>query len=103
MELSRWVRMRKTVLVGMLAGLTLLGGCKSWRGSACHKPQPYQSATTGAPLKIPAGFAVPDTANALKLPALNEPPPPPRKSKDPCLDEPPSFKVPKSVTPAPQA
>jgi len=46
---------------------------------------------------------VPDTANALKLPALNEPPPPPRKSKDPCLDEPPSFKVPKSVTPAPQA
>jgi hypothetical protein len=95
--------MRKTVLVGMLAGLTLLGGCKSWRGAACHKPQPYQSATTGKPLKIPAGFAVPDTANALKLPALNEPPPPPRNSKDPCLDEPPSFKVPKSVTPAPQA
>jgi uncharacterized lipoprotein len=92
-----------TVLVGVLAGLTLLGGCKSWRENACHKAQPYQSATTGAPLTIPPGMAAPDTANALKLPTLNEPAPPPRKNKDPCLDEPPSFKVPKSVSAAPQA
>jgi uncharacterized lipoprotein len=95
--------MRTTVLVGLLAGLMLLGGCKSWRENACRKPQPYQSATTGAPLTIPPGLAAPDTANALKLPVLNEPAPPPRKNKDPCLEEPPSFKVPKSVPPAPQA
>ncbi len=95
--------MRMTVLAGLLAGLTLLGGCKSWRENVCHKPQPYQAATTGTPLTIPPGLAAPDTANALKLPTLNEPAPPPRKSKDPCLDEPPSFKVPKSVSAAPQA
>ena len=95
--------MRTTVLVGLLAGLTLLGGCKSWRENVCRKPQPYQSATTGKPLTIPPGLAAPDTANALKLPALNEPAPPPRKHNDPCLDEPPSFKVPKSVPPTPQA
>ena len=75
--------MRTTVLVGLLAGLTLLGGCKSWRESVCRKPQPYQSATTGTPLTIPPGLAAPDTANALKLPALNEPAPPPRKQQGP--------------------
>ena len=53
--------MRTTVLVGLLAGLTLLGGCKSWRESVCRKPQPYQSATTGQPLTIPLGLAAPDT------------------------------------------
>jgi uncharacterized lipoprotein len=89
-------------LVLLCAAAVLLGGCRSWRGNACNKPQPYQQAKTGAPLKIPQGLDAPETLNTLKLPALNEPPPPPRKSRDPCLDEPPPFKVPKAA-PAPQA
>ncbi len=96
-----WV---KTVLPLALvcAGALLLGGCRSWRGNACNKPQPYQSAKTGAPLKIPDGLDAPEMTNTMKLPTLNEPAPPPRKTKDPCLDEPPPFKVPKAAAP-PQA
>ena len=87
-----------------LAGLLLLlGGCKTLRGiNSCHKPQPYQSATSVAPLQVPAGLAARIPARCLKLPTLNEPPPPQRTGKDPCLDKPPSFKVAKPA-PAPQA
>ena len=86
-----------------LAGLLLLlGGCKSLRGSSCNKRQPYQSAYSVAPLKIPAGLEGLDTSTALKLPPLHEPDPPALTTKDPCLDVPPSFKVPKPA-PLPQA
>ena len=76
--------------------LPLAGGCHIFRGAsakACHGQQPYQKATTVAPLKIPAGLDAPDTTNALRMPTLNEPPPTPRKGAQPCLDEPPSFKA----------
>jgi len=84
-----------------LAPLLLLNGCHALRSlaAACHKTQPYMSASSVAPLKVPAGLDAPDTTNALRLPALNEPRPPPRSSKDPCLDYPPSFKVAKPAAP----
>ena len=83
-------------IVLLLLLLPLAGGCHIFRGASaksCHGPQPYQKATTVAPLKIPAGMDAPDTTNALRLPTLSEPPPPPRSGKQPCLDEPPPFKV----------
>jgi uncharacterized lipoprotein len=80
-----------------------LSGCRSWfHSNTCNKPQPYQNATSVAPLKVPAGLAPVDTSTALKLPALNEPAPPRRTTKDPCLDSPPPFKVAKPA-PTPQA
>ncbi len=96
--------MRKFLAVLGLSVFIVAGaGCKTLRGAgACHKPQPYQSARTGAGLKIPEGVDAPDTASLLKLPVLNEPPPPPRGPKDPCLDQPPPFKVAKPTT-TPQA
>jgi uncharacterized lipoprotein len=96
--------MRKFLAVfGLSVLMAALGGCKTLRGANyCHKPQAYQSARTGATLKIPEGVDAPDTASLLKLPVLNEPPPPPRGPKDPCLDQPPPFKVAKPAT-APQA
>ncbi len=96
--------MRKFLAVlGLSVFIVALGGCKSLRGAnSCHKPQPYQSARTGATLKIPEGVDAPDSAGLLKLPVLNEPPPPPRGPRDPCLDQPPPFKVAKPAT-APQA
>ncbi len=96
--------MRKFLAVmGLTVLLVALGGCKTLRGvNSCRKAQPYQSARTGAPLKIPAGVDAPDTASLLKLPVLNEPAPPRRGPKDPCLDQPPPFKVPKAAS-APQA
>ena len=70
--------MRKFLAVlGLSVFIVALGGCRSLRGAnACHKPQSYQSARTGATLKIPDGVDAPDTAGLLKLPVLNEPPPP---------------------------
>jgi uncharacterized lipoprotein len=92
----------RVTLLGVLAasGLT---GCHALRnvGGSCHDVQPYMKAGSVAPLKIPAGLDVPDTATALHIPTLNAPDPPPRKKTDPCLDEPPSFKTPKQ--PPPQA
>jgi uncharacterized lipoprotein len=90
------------VLVCVAAVLPVLDGCRSWRGNACHKPQPYAGATSVPPLKIPQGLDAPDTTSALKLPTLNEPPPPRRTAKEPCLDQPPPFKVAKPAAP-PQA
>ena|SRR6516165_7104372 len=83
-------------IVLLLLLLPLAGGCHIFGGAtakACHGPQPYQKATTVAPLKIPGGLDAPDTTNALKLPTLNEPAPAARKGNQPCLDEPPPFKV----------
>jgi uncharacterized lipoprotein len=81
-----WVILLLVVLLGA-------GGCRSWHAKSCHGAQPYQKATSVAPLVIPPGLDAPDTTNALRLPALNEPVPPPRSGKQPCLDEPPPFKV----------
>ncbi|HVW68797.1 MAG TPA: hypothetical protein VHB68_07460 [Steroidobacteraceae bacterium] len=89
----------------MVAVLFALVGChpirafKS-RANSCHVRQPYMSAQSVPPLKIPPGLDNPDTTNALHIPDLKEPAPPKRSGKDPCLDEPPPFKVAK---PAPQA
>ena len=50
------MKFRVAVLCLAAVGL-LLSGCKSMRGlNSCHKPQPYMSAKTGAPLQIPAGL-----------------------------------------------
>jgi uncharacterized lipoprotein len=91
----------RIALIAVAAALLGLTGCKHLRtlGSACHNPKPYMKAETKAPLKIPPGLDVPDTANALHVPALNTPAPPPRKKTDPCLDEPPPFNVPKQAPP----
>jgi uncharacterized lipoprotein len=91
----------RIALIAMAAALLGLTGCKHLRtlGSACNKPKPYMTAQTTAPLKIPPGLDVPDTANALRVPALNAPTPPPRKKTDPCLDEPPRYTVPKQAPP----
>jgi uncharacterized lipoprotein len=97
--------MRSARALLWLAPLLLTAaGCHPFRHFtyACHKKQPYMSAGSIAPLRIPTGLDAPDTTNALKIPALNEPAPPPRTGRQPCLDEPPSFKVPKPA-PAPQA
>ena len=77
--------------------LLTLAGCRLLGANACHAPQPYMSAKSVAPLKIPAGLDSPDTSNALRIPVLNEPAPPPRKGREPCLDEPPPFKAPQGA------
>lgn len=87
-------------ILWLAPALLALSGCHTLRGiGSCHKPKPYMSARSVAPLKIPAGLDAPDTGNALRLPALNEPAPPPRTGRQPCLDEPPSYKVSKPATP----
>ena len=94
--------MKSVVKVGLVLGLALaLGGCKVLRSTtnSCHKTQPYMSASSVAPLKIPPGLDVPDTTNALRIPDLKEPAPPARKGKEPCLDEPPAYKVTKPTAP----
>src|SRR5580765_4867509 len=85
----KMMKFRVAVLCLAAVGL-LLSGCKSLRGvSSCHKPQPYMSAKTGAPLQIPAGLTALDTSGMLKLPTLNEPAPPPPTPKDTCPRQPP--------------
>jgi len=94
--------MKSVVKVGfILVAALALGGCKVIRSTtnSCHRTQPYMSASSVAPLKIPSGLDVPDTTNALHIPDLKEPAPPPRKGKDPCLDQPPAYKVSKPAAP----
>jgi uncharacterized lipoprotein len=85
------------------AVLLALAGCNPFRGGlrtkSCHKPQPYMTAKSVAPLQIPPGLDTPDTTTALHIPRLAEPELPPRKGADPCLDEPPPYNIPKAVTP----
>ncbi|MGH8199703.1 MAG: hypothetical protein ACREVO_04980 [Steroidobacteraceae bacterium] len=80
------------------AVLLALSGCKVihhvTHDDTCNKPEPYQRATSIAPLNIPQGLASPDTSHALEVPQLNGPAPPPRTVKDPCIFAPPSFNVP---------
>jgi uncharacterized lipoprotein len=88
------LRVRAARRLLWLAPLLLaLAGCHMLGASACHGAQPYMSAKSVAPLKIPPGLDSPETGNALRIPALNEPAPPPRKGRQPCLDEPPPFKA----------
>lgn len=70
-----------------------LAGCHRGllKEHACNKPQPYASAQSIPPLRVPPGIDAPDTHAALKIPPLNEPTPPPRSLRAPCLDEPPPF------------
>jgi uncharacterized lipoprotein len=81
-----------------VAGCHPLRAFKS-RANSCHTKQPYMSAQSIPPLKIPPGLDQPDTTNALHIPDLKEPAPPRRSGHDPCLDEPPPFKVAKPATP----
>jgi|SRR6185437_4204890 len=98
--------MKLVLKLGLLLVVSLaLAGCHPFRAlksraNSCHVKQPYMSASSVAPLKMPPGLDTPDTTNALRIPPLNEPAPPLRKGKDPCLDEPPPFKIAK---PTPQA
>ena len=87
--------MKSVLKWGLVAAMLLaLGGCHPIRAfKSCHNTQPYMTAQSAAPLKIPPGYDVPDTTNALHIPELKEPAPPARKGKDPCLDEPPPFRV----------
>ena len=90
--------MSRAMLALSAALLLALSGCKTihhiTHDDSCNKPQPYQRATSIAPLAIPPGLASPDTSHALDVPPLNEPAPPPRRVSDPCLSAPPAFDVP---------
>jgi uncharacterized lipoprotein len=86
-----------TLLVGV-SGCHMLHN--KFSSNRCSESRTYAGERSVAPLKVPSGMDVPETANALRLPQLNEPAPPARARGAPCLDEPPSFKVEKSATPA---
>ena len=64
-------------------------GCHSLRES-CNEPQPYESALTAPPLKIPEGVAPVNTKTSLAIPpVVGE-----RKKltpKDACRDIPPAY------------
>jgi uncharacterized lipoprotein len=85
------------------AVMLALSGCKTihhiTHDDTCNKPEPYQRATSIAPLAIPQGMSSPDTSHALEVPTLDEPPPPPRTVKDPCLAAPPSYNAPEANAP----
>jgi hypothetical protein len=98
--------MKVVLRLGMiLAVCVALPGCLhpiralKARAYSCHSKQPYMTAGSVAPLKIPPGLDQPDTTNALHIPDLKEPPPPPRGGHDPCLDEPPPYKIAKPAPP----
>lgn len=79
---------RRTLLA---AAAVTAGGCGLLpdAASSCSKPQPYQSATESAPLKVPAGSDLPDTRNALDIPAVISPQRPQDAAS--CIDHPPSY------------
>ncbi|MDW8260471.1 MAG: hypothetical protein RML32_13620 [Gammaproteobacteria bacterium] len=82
--------MFKGVLVTVVA-LSMATGCTRWlRASPCDERQPYESAESLPPLKVPPGLDAPDTRGALRIPELNEPEPP-RPPGGPCLDAPPRY------------
>jgi uncharacterized lipoprotein len=95
--------MSRATLALFSALLLAVSGCKTihhiTHDDSCNKPEPYQRATSIAPLAIPQGMSTPDTSHALDVPPLNEPAPPPRTVKDPCIYAPPSFNTPQANAP----
>jgi uncharacterized lipoprotein len=85
----RWIAV--TAALAIAAGCGLLPDAYS----SCEKPQPYQSARTEAPLRVPSGSDMPDTRNALQIPEVSAPERPADATA--CLDHPPSY-----VTSAPR-
>jgi len=75
-----------------IAGVSLLlgAGCRTVSGGSCHKVQPYESAQSLPPLRMPTGMDGPDTSGALEIPQLNEPMAP-LDPDGPCLDAPPAI------------
>ncbi len=78
-----------------IAGLALLlaSGCRTLTGGSCHKEQPYETADSRPPLRVPPGLDGPDTSGALAIPELNEPEAP-LDPDGPCLDAPPALTAP---------
>ncbi len=64
---------RAALLFFFSALLLALSGCKTihhiTHDDSCNKPEPYQRATSIAPLAIPQGMSSPDTSHALEGPA----------------------------------
>lgn len=79
----RWIAM--TAAAAIAAGCGLLPDAYS----SCEKPQPYQSARSEAPLRVPSGSDMPDTRNALQIPEISAPERP--ADGNACLDHPPSY------------
>ena len=77
--------------IALAATVALTGGCNLLPDAytSCSKPQPYQTATETARLKVPAGSELPDTRNALNIPAVTAPERP--KDAASCIDHPPSY------------
>ncbi|MGH8219090.1 MAG: hypothetical protein ACREUT_11100 [Steroidobacteraceae bacterium] len=94
---------RVLACAGIALAAFLVAGCHGsiLRGNTCNKPQPYASAQSIPPLRVPSGIDAPDTHAALAIPALNEPAPPPRSLREPCLDAPPPFATPGPAAPGP--
>jgi opacity protein-like surface antigen len=74
-----------------IAAALPLGGCGLLPDaySGCDEARPYQSATQGAPLRVPQGSDMPDTRNALKIPELATPELP--REPGSCLEHPPAL------------
>ncbi len=74
----------------LLAACCLLAaGCHSLRES-CNEPQPYESARTAPPLKIPEGVTPVNTKTSLAIPPVAAE----RKKlgpRDACRDIPPAY------------
>jgi uncharacterized lipoprotein len=77
--------------IAVATALAISAGCGLLPGanSSCEKPQPYQSARTEAPLRVPSGSDMPDTRNALGIPEVTAPERPADGTG--CLDHPPSY------------
>jgi uncharacterized lipoprotein len=84
----------------MLAGVAL-AGCRGGGGGDCGLPPEYNNSVNLPPLKVPAGYSIPDTKSALKIPPVDAPEVP-RSATQPCLDYPPQV-VPPAAPPKPQA
>lgn len=81
--------MRILPILSLIASLGLLSACKTF--TSCEGPADVgEGGQTIAPLRVPVGLEMPNTAEALRVPELNEPERP-RQKTDSCLDQPPSY------------
>jgi len=85
---------RRAAIAGLVSVLLACAGCSWFRHGSpkCREPALPATTANGAPLRVPAGLAGPDTRGAVRIPALNEPEQP-RGAKDPCLSAPPDYKT----------